>query len=295
MANFVHEHRAIAYSDCPQNIFYHAPIPVPQDSILIRINRCGSVEHTPNDFFVQRDTSYYYNAIHFVASGKGKFKTNEVEYNLSAGSIFLINAFEPHYYSSDPNDPMGLLWIEFAGNDIQRLIRYITNNNCHVIRGDIELFTECAEIIINASQDQHKTSEQIYHILMKLCIRVSKVTKKQDDIQQKILSYIDDNLNSDLSLCNISKHFGYNSNYFSERFKRMTGINYNRYINERKITQACSMLIITDLSIDQIGVNLGFYDTSHFIKHFEKVISMSPTAYRKCNTWLAGNSISTND
>lgn len=87
-----------------------------------------------------------------------------------------------------------------------------------------------------------------------------------------------------MSLEYISKTFGYNPNYFSERFKRMTGINYNRYVNERKVTQACSMLIVTSLSIDQIGENLGYYDTSHFIKRFEKVVGMSPTAYRKCNT-----------
>lgn len=81
------------------------------------------MEQTPSEFFVQRDDTYQYNAIHFVTSGKGKLIVEKKEYNLSAVNIFLINAFEPHRYSSDPSDPMGLLWIEFAGNDVHRLIK----------------------------------------------------------------------------------------------------------------------------------------------------------------------------
>lgn len=287
MKNYFDEHRAIAYSDCPQNKFYHAKTPVAPDSVIICINRCGSVEQTPQDFFVQRDDSYYYNAIHFITSGSGTLFAGGKKYNLCAGNIFLINSYEPHRYESNPHDPMGLLWLEFAGNDVKRLIRYITQNNSHVLNGDAELFTLCADIIINAHQESYKTSAQIYNILMELCSKCSTLSKKQNDIAKNIQTYIDDNLNSDLSLSSIASHFGYNSNYFSDLFKRTTGITYNRYVNERKITQACSMLITTDFSIDQIAITLGFYDTSHFIKRFEKIIGMSPTAYRNCNGWLA--------
>lgn len=281
------QNRAIASSDCPQNTFYHAPTPVPQDSILIRINRCGSVEQTPKEFFIQRDDKYQYNAIHFVTSGKGTLIVGTSEYRLEAGNVFLLNAFEPHRYLSDYEDPMGLIWIEFAGNGVHRLVRYITDSGSYVFRGEADLFTLCADIIMNAQQEAHKTSAQIYEILMELCGKISRPIRKQDYIQQHIQAYIDDNLTNNLSLEYVAKHFGYNPNYFSERFKRMTGTNYNRYVNERKVAQACSMLIITNLSIDQIGTNLGFYDTSHFIKRFEHVIGMSPASYRKCNTWVS--------
>lgn len=272
---------AIDYSDCPQNKFYHAPISIQQNSVLIQINRCGSTEQTPNHFLIRRDDSYQYNAIHFVTSGKGTLITPSAQYPLSAGNIFLLNAFEPHCYSSDPEDPMGLLWLEFTGNDVQRLIRRITDSGSHVLSGDADLFSLCADIIINVSQEAYKTSSQIYILLMELYAKTSLHTKKQDSIQRNILSYINNNLNTTLSLEKIANHFGYNSNYFSARFKRMTGVTYNRYVNEQKIAQACSMLTITNLSIDQIGSHLGFYDTSHFIKHFEKITGLSPTAYKK--------------
>lgn len=285
MENYSLEHRAIAYSDCPQNKFYHAPVTIPQDSLLICINRCGAVQETSRDFFIQRNESYPYNAIHFVTAGKGILRVRGKEYNLKAGDIFLLHPFEPHYYGSDSEDPMGLLWIEFAGHDISRLVRHITEMDDYVINGDGELLTACADIIINPHRESHIISREIYNILIEIYGKYSINTKKQDIIQQQIQSYIDEHINEDLSLPIIASHFGYNANYFSERFKRMTGMNYNRYVNERKITQACTMLLVTNLSMDQIGSNLGFYDTSHFIKRFEGIMKMSPTTYRKTNIW----------
>ncbi|MFI3212157.1 MAG: AraC family transcriptional regulator [Eubacteriales bacterium] len=277
---------SIINSDCPQNIFYNAPIPVSQDSVLIRINRSGSVEQTPPEFSIRRDQSYSYNAIHFITSGSGSLQVGTTTYHLSAGKIFIINAFEPHSYQSNPRDPMGLLWIEFTGNDVSRLVRQITNTVSHVVTGSIDLFTLCADLIMNPQQNAINTSEQIYHILMELYRKTSHLTKKQDAIQQSIQSYIDHNLKNDLSLHTIAKHFGYNPNYFSERFKRSTGITYNHYVNQRRVAQACSMLALTNLSVDQIGENLGFYDTSHFIKHFQKIMKVSPSTYRASNTYL---------
>lgn len=276
-----------AYSDCPQNKLYHAPTPVSQDSLFIAINRCGTVNQTPTDFFVHRDETYPYSTLHFVTAGQGTLQTAHKSYDLTAGSIFVVHGFQVHRYQSNPENPMGLLWLEFSGGDSQRLLNAITQSG-HVVTGDIDLFGQCADLILSPDGPPQQISLKIYSILMKLSEKLNKVTKKQDDIQTAIQSYIDKNLGGDLSLTAISRHFGYNPNYFSQRFKAITGINYNRYVNQRRVTQACLLLVSTAQGMDQICGQLGYYDASHFIRHFEKIIGMTPTAYRNTNNWMAG-------
>ena len=52
------------------------------------------------------------------------------------------------------------------------------------------------------------------------------------------------------------------------------------YIRGRRVSEAASLLRLTDLSIDEIMYRVGFTNRTDFWKHFEKVFAMTPAEFR---------------
>jgi AraC-like DNA-binding protein len=84
-----------------------------------------------------------------------------------------------------------------------------------------------------------------------------------------------------LTLEEVASHVHLSSFYFSKLFKKETGKNFVRYVNDEKMELAKEMLISTPLPIDVISSDLGFSHTSYFCKIFKKKFATTPKSYRK--------------
>ena len=65
------------------------------------------------------------------------------------------------------------------------------------------------------------------------------------------------------------------------RFKKLFGLTPMSYINQYRVRAACITLWKTGDSISKVAINSGFYDHSHFVKHFRQIMKMTPSQYRK--------------
>ncbi len=288
MENEKNKYKNSDFTECPQNVFYNALLPIREDNLFIAINRCGSIIQTPPNFFVKRDDTYKYNNLHFVTNGRGTLSTMDKTYKLEPGNIFILGAHQPHSYQCDTQNPLSLLWIEYAGGDSQRLTHRIASLTNHVFspKDFLPLIYESVDIINNPSGKEEDVSLALYQLLLKIYKNYEYIPKKKNDIYEKMINYIEEHLSEELSLTKISADFGYNPTYFSGLFRQVSGMSYQKYVVHRRINQGCTLLTITDLSVEQISNSLGFYDTSHFINRFKHITGMSPTAYRKANFFV---------
>lgn len=93
------------------------------------------------------------------------------------------------------------------------------------------------------------------------------------------IRYISDALHTRLTAEDIAEKAGYQRSYFSELFRRETGVTLSRYILERKI-EAAKSLISGGIELAQISEMLGFSSQSHFCSRFRYVTGMTPGEYR---------------
>lgn len=98
-----------------------------------------------------------------------------------------------------------------------------------------------------------------------------------------VLEYIENHYASPISLDVMAKEAGMNPKYFCRFFRSITHQTPLDYVNYYRIEQAAQMLLSSDLSVTDIGMECGFNDSSYFVKVFRKYRGVTPNQYRKTN------------
>jgi AraC family transcriptional regulator len=98
---------------------------------------------------------------------------------------------------------------------------------------------------------------------------------------KEVLSYIEDNLNQNLSLGDIAKVAGLSVSHFKSLFRESVGLPVHQYLIRRRVERAKSLLGDSKLSISQIAFETGFAHQSHLAHHMRRVLGVSPNALRK--------------
>lgn len=98
---------------------------------------------------------------------------------------------------------------------------------------------------------------------------------------RKILKYIQDHIQEEISLETIAAYVNMNSSYFSRYFKSKTGGNFVDFLTGIRIEKAKELLMETDLSIEEISIQVGHVNKAYFTKVFKKVTGFNPGEFRK--------------
>jgi AraC family transcriptional regulator len=100
--------------------------------------------------------------------------------------------------------------------------------------------------------------------------------------QQKIVtSYIEEHLAEQIPLATLAQLVRLSTYYFCRAFKQSFGVPPHRYHNNRRIEQAKILLAKPEPSVTDIGLTIGFSETSSFSAAFRKATGLTPTAYHR--------------
>jgi AraC family transcriptional regulator len=98
----------------------------------------------------------------------------------------------------------------------------------------------------------------------------------------KAIRYIDDHLDTDLSLQKIAEVGAYSPFHFHRIFRLVTGETVQQYINRKRMERSAFYLALRKpLGLKDIYLQFGFSSHSTFTKNFKKQYGHSPSAFRK--------------
>lgn len=100
-------------------------------------------------------------------------------------------------------------------------------------------------------------------------------------IAQKALSYINENLNEDLTIETTAAKIGISKFYLSRIFSKEFHMTFPEYVTSRKLLLAIEFLNNKDMSIAEVAFEAGFANIRTFNRNFQKVYHISPTEWRK--------------
>ena len=119
-------------------------------------------------------------------------------------------------------------------------------------------------------------------MIHKYCLLVKNHSLKGYSLLvRKVLTRIDSDLTSDLSLKAQAALLNVNASYLSTLFKKETGSTLTEYVNRRRIDHAILLLNSTNMQIQSIALYCGIPDVNYFTKTFKKYIGKTPKDYRE--------------
>ena len=138
---------------------------------------------------------------------------------------------------------------------------------------------ELASIFMNSD-----SIEELFNLLYAIMLEIARNlhTVSDEDKIELIRTYIHEHLcDSDFCVNSISDYFHISLPTLSRFYKQKTGENISTFINDLKIEKTKDLLVHSTHSIEYIVEELGYTNTSSFIRKFKSIVGMTPGQYRQ--------------
>ncbi|MDR1774510.1 MAG: AraC family transcriptional regulator [Clostridioides sp.] len=147
--------------------------------------------------------------------------------------------------------------------------KIIYSNDSDLFGG--ELFNHClfVELMITLNRIYLKKDSVAYSSSEILC----------DEIVQKVLDYIENNISNDLSIDKIASKLYVSKYYLMRKFKAQVGTSIHHYVIQKRLVLAKNLIKNGEL-ITHAAVQCGFNDYSSFVRAFKSVYKMSPKQFK---------------
>ena len=96
----------------------------------------------------------------------------------------------------------------------------------------------------------------------------------------KVIMYIDDEVETDLSVEDIAMYFSISTSHLSRIFKEHVGITLVEYLNVRRVEESQYYLRHTNKSISDISEQFHFCNQSYYTRIFKKYVDVTPKHFR---------------
>lgn len=103
---------------------------------------------------------------------------------------------------------------------------------------------------------------------------------KNTELVNSVVSYIKDNLQTDLSIDRLAEQFYISSSYLRKIFKDECGETIKEFIDAARMKKAKVLLESSDLKIGDIAVQIGYASVQTFTRAFKMKTGKSPGEYR---------------
>jgi AraC-like DNA-binding protein len=181
-----------------------------------------------------------------------------------------INGLDPVFFLDLPVVIKGKQATAFAsvlkdiGLAYKNEIKKNLNNLVSQIKGGFEFLS----LLESVSKPNQTLSEQMVH----------------DTRLQKVFNYILQNLEKEIKPTELAKLSNLSLSHFHALFQELVGQTPMSYIKKMRINKAQKLLVMTNASVKEVAINLGFKNAYHFSREFSKELGVPPIEYRKVHS-----------
>jgi AraC family transcriptional regulator len=99
--------------------------------------------------------------------------------------------------------------------------------------------------------------------------------------ERRAKEVMDASLDKDISIAQLARECGLSSSHFTRAFRQTTGRPPYRWFLERRVETAQSLLLNSQMSLQEIASACGFADQSDLTRAFTRIVGTSPGAWRR--------------
>ncbi|MDO5136096.1 MAG: AraC family transcriptional regulator [Eubacteriales bacterium] len=241
-----------------------------------------------------------------IEKGCGLARLNKETIRLKKGDILMVNSGVIHGIRSDPKNILyyksivfDLSYLTGLPGDLcqEQCISLLSENRAeftHVISPGDKRYPEIYRLFYQL-HDCHREKKPYFYVELKslffrflyemlsgnYIIPVRAEQNKSLSSIKAVLDYIGEHYQETITVRELTELSNYSEYYFMKIFKEYTGKTVSAYLNDYRLEKAKSLLLHTDRSITEIALEVGFNNTSYFIKKFQQANQASPHKYRR--------------
>ncbi len=230
-----------------------------------------------------------------ICKGQGQYSIDGRQVKVRAGDLIIYNSGIIHDEITPPESQLAWFCIAVTGIQIAGL-----RDNA-LIPDDGRVSFPCYDLFDSLRDTCELMFDQLLHelpgrtvtthyLLQALLAQTSQVINHRSDLSdisaldeplaQRVIAYLDRHYADPLSLQDLSATFNVSAYYLAHVFKDSFDYSPMQYVLRRRIGEAQSLLINTNLSITDIATHVGYDHPSHFNRQFSKYVGMPPRKYR---------------
>lgn len=241
--------------------------------------------------------------IYFFLSGNVSYNIESRSFRLTPGDVLLISPNELHqpiFAPENQNYERIVLWInkgflerfDLPGQEVSRCFDTEHPLHTNLIRLDgvsRELVGYLLQQLLNEQGAEEFATElysmaclaQILVMLNRLAERAGERAEPKantDSVVYRVLGYINEHYNEDLSLDFLANKFFISKYHLSREFNRLVGTSVYRYIIQKRLVMAKQMMSAGTPS-STVYQHCGFGDYSNFYRAFKAEYQISPKEF----------------
>lgn len=232
-----------------------------------------------------------------ICSGTSEFLIHDRKYPVGPGDIVIYNAGIVHDDLTGPETDIGYYCaaigdLHMPGLPENALIReeagYIFSAG-----GQFEVLQNLFAMMFHSLSTEEAGAEGFSKSLLRaVLVKVLTIVEESEGIVDpapedasilgnRVKAYIDDHYMEQLTLAQIGEAMNASPHYLSHVFKKMSGYSPIQYLLRRRIGEAQTLLISTDIPIVEIAGQVGFDTQNYFNAQFTRQVGMPPKKYRE--------------
>ena len=245
--------------------------------------------------------------MYYLYSGSRRYIIEEETYDLSKGSLILVNKQQVHRTVEHLSPIHDRLLIEFSDEPISACLQNTFgisladcfNKNHGIFHFDAKeqayierLFQNVADELDSKQAGYEKIitlkiAELIFHLNRSNDIRKLRslspttIQPKKFQLVQEVHEFIATPEGKFTSLEALATKFYIDKSYLSRIYKESTGLNVHESINIRRVKFAQDLIANTDYPLHEIAEKSGFQSLTYLERIFKKHTDTSPLKYRR--------------
>lgn len=217
----------------------------------------------------------------YVTEGRIHITSGKTDTFLSQGELLLISPYTIHSFEIDKSSEA---WIAVFSDDFISSFAQINKTvEYSKFRPEAEKEAFLKKNLFFAGKPEHYTLIACLYLVCNECIKNAVPYDKGRDgiFIYKIIEYVSENFNANITLEDIANKLGYEKHYFSSLFHKCFSMNFLSFVNIFKIEAACRLLTDKKLDITYISAAGGFGSIRNFNRVFKQILGMTPGEYQK--------------
>lgn len=180
------------------------------------------------------------------------------------------------------SESMDYMYLMQKAEAFHKYIYHLAPSQFHLVE------SKFLRLLEEISQDRYGADTFQHICLCDLILTINRIIYDEEhshsgsdelSLFQSIISYVEENLEEQLSLDDIAGKFYVSKYYVAHLFKDTLGVSLHQYIIKKRLSE-CRDAITSGEPITSAYERFGFRDYSSFFKSFKKEYGMSPKEYQ---------------